>query len=45
MLTLISCYPFVYIGQGPQRFVVRADRIPGEYRVARTGALRLLSPP
>jgi sortase A len=28
MLTLISCYPFTYIGHAPERFVVRADRIP-----------------
>lgn len=45
MLTLISCYPFVYIGHAPERFVVRADRIPTEYRVARTGALPLLMSP
>jgi len=25
MLTLITCYPFDYIGPAPQRFVVRAD--------------------
>jgi sortase A len=27
MLTLISCYPFDYIGSAPERFIVRADRI------------------
>jgi sortase A len=27
-LTLISCYPFKYIGHAPERFIVRADRIP-----------------
>ena len=27
MLTLISCYPFTYIGPAPQRFIVRGDRI------------------
>ena len=26
-LTLITCYPFNYIGQAPQRFIVCADRI------------------
>jgi sortase A len=26
-LTLISCYPFAYIGHAPERFIVRADRI------------------
>jgi sortase (surface protein transpeptidase) len=28
MLTLISCWPFAYIGHAPERFIVRADRIP-----------------
>ena len=28
MLTLISCYPFNYIGNAPERFIVRAERIP-----------------
>jgi sortase A len=28
MLTLISCYPFDYIGAAPERFIVRAERIP-----------------
>jgi sortase A len=28
MLTLISCYPFNYIGHAPERFIVRAERIP-----------------
>ena len=28
MLTLISCYPFNYIGRAPLRFIVRAERIP-----------------
>lgn len=27
MLTLISCYPFRYVGPAPQRFIVRADRM------------------
>ncbi len=27
-LTLITCYPFDYIGAAPLRFVVRAERIP-----------------
>jgi sortase A len=26
-LTLISCYPFTYVGHAPERFIVRADRI------------------
>ena len=31
MLTLISCYPFDYVGHAPERFVVRAERITGQY--------------
>jgi sortase A len=27
-LTLISCWPFDYIGHAPERFIVRAERIP-----------------
>jgi sortase A len=27
MLTLISCYPFRYVGPAPQRFIVRGDRV------------------
>jgi len=30
MLTLISCYPFNYIGNAPERFIVRAERIPAD---------------
>jgi sortase A len=26
-LTLITCYPFYYVGAAPQRFIVRADRV------------------
>jgi len=29
-LTLITCYPFVYIGHAPQRFVVRATKVESE---------------
>ena len=28
-LTLVTCYPFSYVGRAPKRFVVRADHIPG----------------
>lgn len=28
ILTLVTCYPFNYIGSAPQRFVVRAHNIP-----------------
>jgi len=27
-LTLISCYPFNYFGSAPERFIVRAERVP-----------------
>jgi len=30
-LTLITCYPFRYIGNAPQRFIVRATKV-GEAR-------------
>lgn len=26
-LTLITCYPFYYVGNAPKRFIVRADRV------------------
>jgi sortase A len=26
-LTLITCYPFTYVGNAPQRFIVRAERL------------------
>ena len=28
VLTLVTCYPFYYVGRAPQRFIVRAVRIP-----------------
>jgi sortase A len=28
ILTLVTCYPFYYVGPAPKRFVVRAHRIP-----------------
>jgi sortase A len=34
-LTLISCWPFNYIGHAPERFIVRAERIPTVTVVAR----------
>lgn len=27
-LTLVTCYPFYFVGPAPQRFIVRAERIP-----------------
>jgi len=28
-LTLITCYPFRYVGTAPRRFIVRAERTTG----------------
>ena len=28
VLTLVTCYPFYYVGSAPKRFIVRAQRIP-----------------
>ena len=36
-LTLISCWPFNYIGHAPERFIVRAERIPTVSVSRRTG--------
>ena len=27
-LTLVTCFPFNYVGPAPKRFIVRADRVP-----------------
>jgi len=27
VLTLITCYPFYFVGAAPQRFIVRAERL------------------
>ena len=29
ILTLVTCYPFYYVGPAPNRFIVRAKRVPG----------------
>ncbi|MES1210849.1 MAG: class D sortase, partial [Acidobacteriota bacterium] len=29
-LTLVTCYPFYYVGSAPKRFIVRAVRVAGE---------------
>jgi len=31
-LTLVTCYPFYFVGSAPERFIVRATRIPEEVR-------------
>jgi sortase A len=37
MLTLISCYPFNFIGHAPKRFIVRAERITAPVQEASLG--------
>ena len=27
MLTLVTCYPFYFVGSAPSRFIVRAERV------------------
>lgn len=29
-LTLVTCYPFYYVGSAPKRFIVKAERLEGE---------------
>jgi sortase A len=29
ILTLVTCYPFYFVGPAPKRFIVRAHRVPG----------------
>jgi sortase A len=29
ILTLVTCYPFYFVGEAPNRFIVRAERIAG----------------
>jgi sortase A len=29
-LTLVTCYPFYFVGEAPQRFIVRAVRVPAQ---------------
>jgi sortase A len=31
VLTLVTCYPFYFVGPAPKRFIVRAHRIPDSY--------------
>lgn len=37
-LTLITCYPFEFVGHAPKRFVVRARAVPGESLPGATAA-------
>jgi sortase A len=29
VLTLVTCYPFYYIGSAPKRMIIRAERVQG----------------
>ena len=33
-LTLVTCYPFTYVGAAPNRFIVRAEQLASRDRVA-----------
>ena len=35
ILTLVTCYPFDYVGSPPRRFIVRAHRVTSEQTVER----------
>jgi sortase A len=37
-LTLVTCYPFYYVGSAPKRFIVRAERIDGPEAAAPGGS-------
>ena len=37
-LTLVTCFPFDYIGDAPQRLIVRAHRVPAPETLARVSA-------
>jgi sortase A len=39
-LTLVTCYPFEFVGHAPRRFVVRAELVEEEARAGRAGAAR-----
>jgi len=38
ILTLVTCYPFYFVGSAPERFIVRAERIQPEVAAARLGS-------
>jgi len=40
MLTLISCYPFNFIGNAPKRFIVRAERMRTRLHMSTMGRAR-----
>ncbi len=42
-ITLVTCYPFNYIGSAPKRFIVRARQVTTEARLGNPNATRPLS--
>lgn len=42
-ITLVTCYPFNYIGSAPKRFIVRASQVTTEARLGNPKATRPLS--
>ena len=42
-ITLVTCYPFNYIGSAPKRFIVRARQVTTEARLSNPNAARPLS--
>ena len=40
-MTLVTCYPFYYVGPAPQRFIVRAVQVPAANRAAAIDACPL----
>lgn len=45
MLTLITCYPFYYVGSAPKRFIVHAERVTPQPPSARAPARGLVPSP
>lgn len=45
-LTLVTCFPFDYVGSAPRRFIVRADSLPGSVKkvAGRTPDVRAQNP-
>ena len=39
-LTLVTCYPFEFVGHAPRRFIVRADLVGEEARAGEAGTAR-----
>ena len=39
-LTLVTCYPFEFIGHAPRRFIVRADLVEEVAKTGKAGGAR-----